>query len=78
MKARSARSIVLAHAIETSASHEALPTPARCQAITQESLHALGKNGTGKGGASGKAGFEVRVRLQQHSQGLGPQGNQRG
>ena len=59
MKALSARSIVLAHAIETSASHEALPTPARCQAITQESLHALGKSGAGKGGASGKAGFEA-------------------
>ena len=35
-----------------------LPTPARCQAITQESLHALGKSGAGKGGSSGKAGFE--------------------
>ena len=64
MKALSARSIVLAHAIETSASHEALPTPARCQAITQESLHALGKSGSnkdgsGKDGASSKTGFEA-------------------
>lgn len=56
MKASSVRSIALAHAIETAASHEALPTAERCQAITQESLHALGKSGAAK---SGRAGFDA-------------------
>lgn len=47
MKARTVRDIVFAHAIETAAPHESLPTAARCNAITQESLHALGKSGDG-------------------------------
>lgn len=47
MKARTARDIVFAHAIETAAPHESLPTAARCNAITQESLHALGKSDSG-------------------------------
>lgn len=53
MKASSARDIVFAHALETAAPHEALPTPERCTAITQECLHAQGK---AKG--SGRAAFE--------------------
>lgn len=55
MKASIARSITLAHAIETAASHEALPTAQRYLTLTQESLHALGKNGAA---TSGRAGFE--------------------
>ena len=42
MKASSARDIVFAHAMETAAAHEALPTAERCSAITAQSLHALG------------------------------------
>ena len=53
MKASSARDIVFAHALETAAPHEALPTPERCTAITQEALHA---QGNAKG--SGRAAFE--------------------
>ena len=53
MKASSARDIVFAHALETAAPHEALPTTERCTAITQECLHAQGK---AKGG--GRAAFE--------------------
>ena len=53
MKASSARDIVFAHALETAAPHEALPTPERCAAITQECLHA---QGNAKG--SGRAAFE--------------------
>ena len=53
MKASSARDIVFAHALETAAPHEALPTAERCTAITQECLHAQGKV---KGG--GRAAFE--------------------
>lgn len=53
MKASSARDIVFAHALETAAPHEALPTPERCTAITQECLHA---QGNAKG--SGRAAFE--------------------
>lgn len=45
MKASSVRDIVFAHAIETAAPHESLPTAARCNTITQESLHALGSGG---------------------------------
>lgn len=48
MKASSARDIVFVHAMETAAPHEALPTPERCTAITQECLHA---QGAAKGGA---------------------------
>lgn len=53
MKASSARDIVFAHALETAAAHEALPTAERCTAITQECLHAQGKT---RGG--GRAAFE--------------------
>lgn len=53
MKASSARDIVFAHALETAAAHEALPTPERCIAITQECLHA---QGNAKG--SGRVAFE--------------------
>ncbi|MEX8192837.1 DUF2868 domain-containing protein [Comamonas guangdongensis] len=53
MKASSAREIVFAHALETAAAHEALPTAERCTAITQEALHALGKEQ-----GRGQAGFE--------------------
>ncbi len=53
MKASSARDIVFAHALETAAPHEVLPTAERCTAITQECLHAQGKT---KGG--GRAAFE--------------------
>ncbi|MEG2975161.1 MAG: DUF2868 domain-containing protein [Comamonas sp.] len=53
MKASSARDIVFAHALETAAPHEALPTPERCTAITQECLHA---QGNAKG--TGRAAFE--------------------
>lgn len=42
MRASSVRDILLAHAIETAAPNEALPTAARCDAITQETLHAMG------------------------------------
>ena len=42
MKASSARDIVFAHAMETAAPHESLPTAQRCSAITAQSLHALG------------------------------------
>ena len=53
MKASSARDIVFAHALETAAAHEALPTAERCTVITQECLHAQGKT---RGG--GRAAFE--------------------
>ena len=43
MKADAVRDIVFAHAIETAAPSEALPSAARCDAITQEVLHTLGK-----------------------------------
>lgn len=48
MKASALRDIVFAHALETAPPHEALPTAARCDAITQESLHALGKSTEGR------------------------------
>lgn len=58
MKASALRDIVFAHAIETAPPHEALPTAARCDAITQECLHALGKSGqNGKSGAPQRAAF---------------------
>lgn len=53
MKASSARDIVFAHALETAAPHEALPSAERCTAITQECLHA---QGAAKG--SGRSAFE--------------------
>ena len=53
MKASSAREIVFAHALETAAADQALPTAERCTAITQEALHALGKDQ-----GRGQAGFE--------------------
>ena len=55
MKATALRDIVFAHAIETTAASEAVPSPQKRDAITQETLHALG------GGADGKqdrASFE--------------------
>ena len=47
MKASSARDIVFAHAMETAAPHESLPTAERCSAITAHSLHALGGDKAG-------------------------------
>ena len=43
MKAQDVRDIVFAHAIDTAAPNEALPSAARTSSITQEALHAIGK-----------------------------------
>ena len=60
MKASAARDIFFAHAIETTATSEAVPSPQKRDAITQETLHALG------GGAQGKqdrTSFEKFLQL---------------
>lgn len=61
MKADAVRDIALAHAIETSPPHEALPSAARCEAITQEVLHTLGKPALG--GKAGQAAFAQFLQL---------------
>ncbi|MCS4294227.1 hypothetical protein M2375_002460 [Comamonas sp. BIGb0152] len=61
MKADAVRDIALAHAIETSPPHEALPSAARCEAITQEVLHTLGKPALG--GRAGQAAFAQFLQL---------------
>ncbi len=43
MKAQDVRDILFAHAIETAAPNDALPSAARRDSITQEALHAIGK-----------------------------------
>ena len=52
MRSNSARDILLAYAIETAAPNEALPSAARCEAITQDTLHAIGNPNTRGGSAS--------------------------
>lgn len=56
MKATALRDIVFAHAIETTAASEALPSPQKRDAITQETLHALG---SGSDGQQDRASFEA-------------------
>ncbi len=51
MRASSVRDILLAHAIETAAPNEALPSAAQCEAITQDTLHAIGNPEPGAGAA---------------------------
>lgn len=61
MKASSARDIVFAHALETAAPHEALPTAQRCIAITQECLHAQG-NAKGSRRAAFESFLQARAK----------------
>ena len=56
MRSSSVRDILLAYAIETAAPNEALPNAARCEVITQDTLHALGHPGA-KGGSAGREQF---------------------
>ena len=61
MNSSSARDILLAHAIETAAPNEALPDAARCDAITQDVLHALGQP-AGKRAAASREQFLAFVQ----------------
>ncbi len=61
MKSSSARDILLAYAIETAAPNEALPDAARCTAITQDTLHAIGTPDT-RGGAASREQFLTFVQ----------------
>ena len=56
MRASSARDVLLAYAIETAAPDDALPTAARCEVITQDTLHAIGNPDT-RGGAASREQF---------------------
>ncbi|MGE8317641.1 MAG: DUF2868 domain-containing protein [Comamonas sp.] len=67
MRPDAVRDIVLAYAIETAPPSPALPTPERCQALTADTLHALGSEPLPPGDAPTTASPRFQAFVQQRA-----------